>query len=144
MEEKADLSLSARILTFFKENIPFSSLILLGIILVVAGIFQYFYSKNGKSGVEFVAADSADIKESSASATFISVDIEGQVQHPGVYKVSDGARLQDALIAAGGMNTSADREYISKHLNLAQKVVDGGKIYIPGIDEKTTDTAVSN
>jgi competence protein ComEA len=71
------------------------------------------------------------------------VDVEGQVQKPGVYKVSDGARLQDALIAAGGMSSIADREYISKHLNLAQKVVDGGKIYIPGIDEKTTDTPVS-
>lgn len=34
-------------------------------------------------------------------------------------------------MAAGGLASSADRDYVAKHLNLAQKLSDGAKIYIP-------------
>jgi competence protein ComEA len=143
MEEKVDSSLSERAIIFLKSNVLFVGLVILGLILFTVGFFQYISSRNSSGDVEFVAAD-ADVKGASASSTFISVDVEGQVQKPGVYRVIDVARLQDALIAAGGMSQSADREYISKHLNLAQKVIDGGKIYIPGINEDITDTSVVN
>jgi competence protein ComEA len=61
----------------------------------------------------------------------ISVDVEGAVIKPGVYQLSADSRVQDALISAGGMSGNADRKTISKNLNLASKLSDGAKIYIP-------------
>ncbi len=61
----------------------------------------------------------------------IIIDVEGAVQKPGVYTLDADSRVQDALIAAGGMSTDADREAVSQSINLAGKVIDGAKIYIP-------------
>ena len=33
------------------------------------------------------------------------------------------------------MSSGADREYVPKHMNLAQKISDGSKVYIPAIEE---------
>jgi competence protein ComEA len=68
---------------------------------------------------------------SPASAKEITVDIEGAVQKPGVYSLSATSRVQDALISAGGLSDKADRSKVSKAMNLAAKLVDGAKIYIP-------------
>jgi hypothetical protein len=38
----------------------------------------------------------------------IMVDIEGEVIHPGVYKVSKGSRVEEGLIDAGGLGGNAD------------------------------------
>ena len=43
--------------------------------------------------------------------------------------------FQEALKAAGGVTDKADSVYLSKNLNLAQKVSDGMKIYIPRAQE---------
>ncbi len=59
------------------------------------------------------------------------VDIQGGVSQPGVYELPADSRLKDAIIVAGGLSEKADRKYLSKTLNLAQKVSDGLKIYIP-------------
>jgi len=65
----------------------------------------------------------------------IKVDVAGGVINPGVYTVSFDARIQDGLVAAGGLSENADREWVSRNLNLAQKLADGTKIYIPKIGE---------
>jgi competence protein ComEA len=144
MEENVPASLSERTVTFLKKNVLFVSLVFIGVLLVLTGLFQYFSSHAKSSDMQFVQA-AQDVEGAKDSNIKISVDVEGQVQNPGVYKVDDGARLQDALIAAGGMSSMADREYVAQHLNLAQKVIDGGKIYIPAVNEKpTADTSVNN
>lgn len=63
------------------------------------------------------------------------VDIEGAVVEPNVYEVSPEARLRDLLILAGGLSADADRIYFSKNFNLAKKLKDQEKIYIPNIVE---------
>jgi len=65
----------------------------------------------------------------------MQVDVEGAVVNPGVYKLANTARVQDALIAAGGLSSTADREVVAKSLNLAAKLTDGAKIYIPKIGD---------
>jgi competence protein ComEA len=35
------------------------------------------------------------------------------------------------LVVSGGLSAKADRDYVAKNINLAQKITDGGKIYIP-------------
>lgn len=61
----------------------------------------------------------------------INVDIAGAVKKPDVYELSDGSRIKDAIDAAGGLARFADKDWISKNLNLAQIIGDGTKIYIP-------------
>ncbi len=55
----------------------------------------------------------------------------GKVKNPGVYELSEDARVSDFIRAAGGFTKKADREY----LNLAEKVEDGEKIYVPSKKE---------
>jgi len=69
----------------------------------------------------------------------ISVDVEGAVNSPGVYKVNKAARVEEAIVAAGGLSGDADTETISKTLNRAATLVDGAKIFIP----KTGDSSIS-
>lgn len=65
------------------------------------------------------------------SGKTIVVDIGGAVERPGIYELQGGARVNDALIAAGGLSVEADRVWVTRNINLAQKVSDGNKIFIP-------------
>lgn len=68
----------------------------------------------------------------------LKVDVEGAVKNPGVYILGGDSRVEDALKAAGGPTDQADPEYIIKSINLAQKVSDGMKIYLPERGEITS------
>ena len=57
----------------------------------------------------------------------IMVDIQGAVKYPGVYSLQEGARLIDAIHAAGGYLANAD----SRMLNHAMKLPDEFFLYIP-------------
>lgn len=61
----------------------------------------------------------------------ITIDIEGAVLKPGVYTLAGGSRVQDALVVSGGLSGKADRQTVAKSLNLASKLTDGTKLYIP-------------
>lgn len=71
----------------------------------------------------------------SVAARPIYVDIAGAVSKPGVYALSADARLQDAVLQAGGFVEQVDQAYIHHTLNLASGVRDQQKIYIPFNDE---------
>jgi len=115
------------------------ALSILGIVLIIGGIFATGLDKQKPKGFP---------KESLVEATKnISVDVSGAVNKPGVYQVKDGSRIEEAIAASGGFSESANREYISKYLNMAQKLSDGTKIYIPFAGEPVSSglsgTAVS-
>lgn len=61
----------------------------------------------------------------------VVVDVSGSVMSPGVYKLPNSSRIGDAIVMAGGLSATADREWVAKTVNLAEIVKDGGKIYIP-------------
>jgi competence protein ComEA len=63
---------------------------------------------------------------SSTGAGRLVVDVVGKVRRPGVYRVADGARVDDALRMAGGALPGAELN----SLNLARKVVDGEQIAV--------------
>ena len=73
----------------------------------------------------------------------VKVDIEGAVEQPGIYEMENDSRIQDVLITAGGMTPKANRTYVSQNINLAQKVYDGLKIYIPEINSNLTNLSNS-
>ena len=72
---------------------------------------------------DIVASKSADIK----------VDVEGAVKNPGMYSLPEGSRVEDAIVAAGGVNTEVDAQVFAKTINRAMKLVDGAKIFIPSL-----------
>jgi competence protein ComEA len=57
----------------------------------------------------------------------VTVHVAGQVVNPGVYAVPAGGRVADAVVAAGGVAAEGDLE----QLNLAARVSDGERIYVP-------------
>lgn len=143
MEEKEDVSIIKRGEDFVRRNPLFVGLIGLGVVLLVIGIIQYLSSKNSKDEAIFIPASvKQEVAGIETQTKEISIDVEGGVQKPGVYKLQEGGRVQDALIVSGGLSSTADREYIAKHFNLAQKLTDGVKIYIPKKGEQTAVVSV--
>jgi competence protein ComEA len=62
--------------------------------------------------------------------TPIRVHVTGAVEAPGVYELSSGDRVADAVAAAGGPRAGADLDAI----NLARRLRDGEQIRIAGPD----------
>lgn len=71
---------------------------------------------------------SEDIKQNSDE---IYVDLSGAVVSPGLYTFSLGARIFDLLAKGGGLLKNSDPEWVMKQLNLAKKLYDEEKVYIP-------------
>lgn len=59
--------------------------------------------------------------------TRIYVDVAGEVRRPSLYVLPADGRVMQALVAAGGPTSEADLDAV----NLAQKVTDGEKIFVP-------------
>lgn len=64
---------------------------------------------------------------STATVPSVVVHVAGAVARPGVYGLSDGARVADAIEMAGGPTRRADLDL----LNLAAFVTDGAQILVP-------------
>lgn len=60
----------------------------------------------------------------------IIVEISGAVEKPGVYHLPVNSRIEDLLIASGGLSGDANRVWVEKNLNRAAKLGDGQKIFI--------------
>ncbi len=58
----------------------------------------------------------------------VMVHVAGHVKQPGLYRFAAGARVQDALDAAGGATAEARVD----DLNLAAPLTDGLRLYVPG------------
>ena len=85
-------------------------------------------STSDEAGSHF---DSSDDSTKDDSNTDIYVHICGAVINPGVYQVPAGTRVYQALELAAG---SSDDAYLSG-INLADKLADGQKVYIPSEGE---------
>jgi competence protein ComEA len=74
-----------------------------------------------------VSSPAADVTVPSV----VVVHVAGAVARPGVYELSDGARVHDAVDAAGGPVRRADPDA----LNLAAPLTDGERIYVPRVGD---------
>jgi competence protein ComEA len=107
---------------------------LIGVVAVVAitiGGAGLWYVRSLPRQVE-IRADPARAATGAAvaaspSTTVLLVDVAGWVRSPGVYEFVEGARVIDAIEAAGGARTGAMLE----SLNLAAPLVDGTQILVP-------------
>lgn len=99
------------------------ALSILGLVLIIGGIFT--------SGLNKFQSKVYPRDSLVEAQKMISVDVSGAVMRSGVYQLKDGSRIENAIAAAGGFTETANTEYVSKYLNMAQKLSDGSKVYVP-------------
>ncbi len=108
-------------------------LTVVGLIFVVGGLLGFVWQAN-ETGCFLKPAQpnlgSQDLIKASSSAR-IWVDVSGAVKQPGIYPLKAGDRFAQAVLAAGGFRKQVDKNYISREFNLAQRLIDGQKVYVP-------------
>lgn len=77
---------------------------------------------------------------SSQESSLLVVDVKGAVKNPGLYTLENGSRVNDAVMAAGGLTKEAD----PKSINLAQKVTDEAVVYVARQDEQISVVPSNN
>lgn len=130
---------------FKRHWLPFS-LGFIGLILFVSGLISFLgHNASRENDISFESGTNFHVAGASDSAKqTIIVDVEGSVLHPGIKTVGFDARIQDAIEAAGGFSETANRAWVAKNMNLAARLTDGAKIYIPNVDESTTQLRSSS
>jgi competence protein ComEA len=108
---------------------------LVGLVVLIAvtlGGAGLWYVRSLPRPVEVAATPGGGDAPVAASASpspevVILVDVAGWVRRPGVYEFEEGARVIDAIDAAGGARSGA----LLESLNLAAPLADGIQILVP-------------
>lgn len=126
-------------LPIIKKNILPLSLGFFGLIFLGYGLIGLIGSSDSSKSIIFEPGNDSNLSSDAPSkedkTLKIVVDVEGAVLKPGVYTLSSNSRVSEAIIAAHGLSGNADRDWLVKNLNLAAKLTDGAKIYIPRMGE---------
>ncbi len=101
--------------------------------LVVVGSILLVVSPQRGQPIALVTRTPKLTPDPSATPKLIRIHVTGAVNLPGVYNLPDTARLEDAILAAGGLLESADPQ----SLNLAANLLDGQRLYIPSTSDVT-------
>lgn len=130
-------------LTDREKILAFASLCLL---VLTVSYYHYRLKAAGAEEPSFVIENGdvakSDFKEKQPAeeegiGSAIYVDIGGAVKNPGLYELEKGARVKDGITAAGGIVGNAD----TSQINLAKKLNDEEKLYIPKVGEQAPAVA---
>lgn len=94
-------------------------LVVVALVAAVTGAFALFRAFDERSAPPIIIEDAAASRP-------IVVEIRGAVETPGVYELPPGARIQDAVVAAGGLSQAADLSTV----NRARRLRDGELLVI--------------
>jgi competence protein ComEA len=94
-------------------------LAVVAIVAAVAAVYAIFQALDERSAPPIL------IEDATANLPLV-VEVRGEVKAPGVVSLSPGARLQDAIAAAGGLSNDADLSTV----NLARRLRDGELVVI--------------
>jgi competence protein ComEA len=94
-------------------------------LVLVAVVFGFRHFSHHGGGAAVQVAPVAVAKEKKKTA--VIVDVVGAVRRPGLYRLTGGARVNDAVERAGGATRKADLAGI----NLAAPIADGLQIVVP-------------
>ena len=108
---------------------------------IVLAVAAFVVAATGAGGA--VEVDGADIvtatdPSGAAGSTIraaLLVEVSGAVAKPGVYRLADGARIIDAIEAAGGFGPRVDMARADAALNLAAPIHDGDELHVPSRDD---------
>lgn len=100
-----------------------------------ASDYSVFSTKapGGSGGSSSAASQPPKLEQS------LLIHIVGEVVTPGVYQLSSGARVLDAVAAAGGFTKKADQTSI----NLVRPISDGEQIVVTAIGSENTGSSVN-
>lgn len=135
-------------IAFLKEHFIAVVIGLVGLMFLVYGLVSYVGNR-GESDIAFESSSQKSSlaktkeKDIESEAKKIIIDVSGAVNKPGVYTLPKESRVQDAILAAGGLASTVDRQKTAQTLNLAAPLIDGAKLYIPIVGEQmmTSQTA---
>ena len=126
------------------------TVVLIIAIIVAIGIIGFIYNKTQAKDDINLENDilisnnnmtTEDKHQNSDEESLVVIHITGSVKNPGIVKLKEGSRIEDAIEAAGGLTENAD---ITK-VNLAYILEDGTKIRIPSSeDEEIGDEEIIN
>lgn len=91
-----------------------------------------FSIEKGGAGGAQAEAPAQESGEDASAARTVCVHVGGAVAAPGVQELPEGARVQDAIEAAGGFSEGAATDA----LNLARVVADGEQVIVPSVEEQ--------
>jgi competence protein ComEA len=94
-------------------------LAVVALVAAVAAVYAIFQALDDRSAPAIL------IEDAEANLPVV-VEVRGEVEAPGVYELSPGARLQDAIAAADGLSKEADLSTV----NLARRLRDGELVVI--------------
>ncbi len=103
------------------------SLVLAGFVAVLVLGALALWTRGTPASIAPPATSPPEAAPSSPVVALLYVHVAGAVQRPGLYELPDGARIADAIAAAGGALPRADVDA----LNLAEVLVDGQKVEVP-------------
>ncbi|HEM4138363.1 TPA: helix-hairpin-helix domain-containing protein [Streptococcus suis] len=98
------------------------------------GLTDFPQTEQASSSSESVEETSTEVSEELSQ---LVIDVKGAVEKPGLYTLEAGARVNDAVEAAGGLTSQAD----PKSVNLAQKLSDEAVVYVASKDENISVVA---
>lgn len=107
------------------------------VVVMVACVAGLRLAQGDEFVVERGEVATASVSDEGASSAprveeTVIVHVDGAVVNPGVYELAGvGARVNDAVLAAGGFVEGSDTSTI----NLASPVEDGSKVHVPTADE---------
>ncbi len=101
--------------------------IIIGIVLLGFIIYQFVRPN------DVIAIEEEKLAVEEKGLNYVYVDIKGEVELPGVYKLEDTLRIYEAIKLAGGITTNASVNGI----NLSSLVEDGSIIVIPNLEDKS-------
>jgi competence protein ComEA len=105
-------------------------------VLVVAGPREGTLTLDGSLAATGAAAGTVSPDAALAAGQGLVVDVAGAVLHPGIYHLSAGSRVADAITAAGGFGPRVDA-LAAQALNLAAPLTDGIQVRVPSRDDAT-------
>lgn len=104
-------------------------LIVGAILVVVLGL--WFLGKPTAIAPVAAVAESELVLDAGSSRAEVVVHVAGAVKNPGLYRLVVGARIADAIEAAGGVS----KKSAANSVNLAREVVDGEQILVGASSE---------
>ena len=119
------------------ENLTLKQKIILGmagIVLIGVVIYNVYLNNEKFDSSENLVLENETMAEASNTVDYediVVVHMTGCVKNPGVVKLKEGSRIEDAIEAAGGLTDDAD----ISNVNLAYVLDDGTKIKIPRVNE---------
>lgn len=117
--------------------------VLIVLSVVILGIL--YSCERHEAGVTVIESEqmsSSSVRQNEEATTIaaepvaetICIHVTGCVANPGVYQLTKGSRVYEAIVLAGGFREDADKDY----LNQAAELSDGQKLHVYSIEEAAT------